>query len=134
MKGRVIPVIGTERDHDPDVDERLDAQPGRDPGGQQRPERVGRRERDPDALVGEDDEQDDDEPAPDEPELLADDREDEVVAGVRQEQPAGAPALAQAEPEEARPSRARAGPGPSGSRCPSGSAHGSIQARIRSSW
>ena len=63
MNGSVIPVIGTSVDDDRDVDERLDAQPGGDPGRQQRAERVGRAERDADASVGEQHEQRDDDDA-----------------------------------------------------------------------
>src|SRR5947208_8872377 len=70
---------GQQRDDDPDVDEGLEAQPDRDPGGQQGPERVGRATGRPDPGVAKDEEQGDDDAGPDEPELLADDREDEVV-------------------------------------------------------
>src|SRR4029078_6336865 len=47
-----------------------------------------------------DQEQGDDDRRPDEPELLADDRKDEVVPRVREVEPAGELALAQAAPEE----------------------------------
>ena len=46
--------------------------------------------------VAEGEEQHDHEAGAEQPELLADDREDEVVRGVGQEQPAGQPALAEA--------------------------------------
>src|SRR5207245_4593850 len=78
----------------------LDAEPGGDPCREQRPERVGSRERDADPRVGQADEQEDHDPRPDQSELLADDREDVVVARVRQEQAAGQPALPETGPEE----------------------------------
>src|SRR5262245_47987385 len=87
-------------DDDADVDERLEAEPGGDARGEERPERVRRPERRPDPGVGEDEEEDDDRRRPEEPELLADDREDEVVPGVRQVEAAGELALAEAGPED----------------------------------
>src|SRR5436309_6402874 len=68
-----------DRDYHADVDERLDTQPGRDACRKQRPECVRRRQRGSNALVRDHKEQDDDEAGADEPELLADDREDEIV-------------------------------------------------------
>ena len=72
-----------------------------DPRRQQRAERVGRPERRPDAQVAEGEEQHDHEPGAQQAELLADDREDEVVRRVGQEQAAGEAALAEARPDEA---------------------------------
>src|SRR5437667_3147195 len=89
-----------ERDDDADVDERLDAQPGGDPRREERPERIGRRQRRPDAGIAKHEEQADDDCAADQPEFLPDDRKDVVVARVRQEEPAGEPALAEACPED----------------------------------
>ena len=73
-----------------------------DAGREQRPERVGRAERRPDAQVAEDEEQHDHEPGAEQPELLADDREDEVVRRVGQEQPAREAALAKARARRCR--------------------------------
>lgn len=89
-----------ERDDDRDVDERLECQPGRDARRQQATERVGRAERDPHAVEGEDEEEaDDDEPA-EQPELLGDDGEDEVVRGIREIEAAGLRRLAETLPQE----------------------------------
>src|SRR5689334_5208515 len=73
-----------QRNDDADVDERLQTEPGGDAGREQRAERVRRPERGPDAGDGQDAEQGDDDEGSHEPELLADDREDEVVPGVRE--------------------------------------------------
>ena len=81
--GSVIPVIGTSVTTTADVDERLDAQPPGDPGREQRPERVWRRQRDSDARVRQRGEQGDDDDRADQPEFLADLGEDEVVEGIR---------------------------------------------------
>jgi hypothetical protein len=83
-----------------DVDERLDADPGRDASREQGTEGVRGPERGPDPEIPEGEEQDDHEAAPEQAELLADDREDVVVERVGQEQPAGEPALAEAGPEQ----------------------------------
>src|SRR5439155_25471373 len=90
-----------QRHHDGDVDERLEAQPGGDAGREQGAERVRCAKRRPDPGIREQDEQADDEGGPDEPELLADERGDEVVRGVWQLQPAGELALAETRPEDA---------------------------------
>jgi hypothetical protein len=79
-------------DDDADVDERLQAQPAGDAGCQQRPERVRCRKRGAGPSVGQDEEQHDDRARAEEAELLADDREDEVVERVRHEHPAVAEA------------------------------------------
>ena len=59
-------------------------------------------------------------PAAEQPELLADDREDEVVAGVGQEQPAGEPALARGPAPKMPPSPSASRPWTCGSRCRAG--------------
>src|SRR4051794_38202848 len=89
-----------ERHDDADVDERLEAEPRRDARRQQSPERVRRPKRRSDARVAEDEKEHYDKAAADQPELLADDRKDEVVERVRQEEPAGEPALAEARADE----------------------------------
>ena len=103
------------------------------PAASSAPNVSGAAERDADALVGEDHEQDDDEVAPTQPELLADDREDEVVAGVRQEQPAGARLWPSPSPMRP-PEPSASSPWTEWKPMPAGSAHGSSKARIRSSW
>src|SRR3990170_8131471 len=94
------PGHGQEGDDDADVDERLDAQPGGDPGGKQSTERVGRPHGRPDASVGEDEEQEDHGPGADQPELLTNDGEDEVVPGIRQVEASGELRFAEARPEQ----------------------------------
>ena len=68
--------------HRADVDQRLDDDPDGDPGGQVAAERVGGALGDPDAGVGEGDEQQQDREGAEQAELLADDGEDEVGVGV----------------------------------------------------
>ena len=133
MNGSVMPVIGTSATTTAMLMNAWMHSQAVMPGRKQRPEGIGRGERDPDARVREDHEQGDDDRRRRAPELLADDREDEVVAGVREEQAAGQPALAEpraedaAEPERDQPlDRVVADAG--------GSAHGSRNARMRSSW
>ena len=104
MNGSVMPVIGNRATTTPMLMNAWVHSQVVIPAASSAPNVSGARQRDPDPLVGQDDEQGDDEPGPDQPELLADDREDEVVAGIRQEQPAGHATLAQAEPDE--PTRA----------------------------
>ena len=68
--------------HDPerhaDVLEGLEGEPGDDPGGHDRPVQLGRLAGDPAGAPQDDAEQDDDQPGPEEAELLARDGEDEV--------------------------------------------------------
>ena len=99
--GSGMPVTGMSPTTTADVDERLEADPGRDPRREHRAEGVRRARgevripRYPMArnrtITS---------PAAQQPELLADDREDEVVEGVGQEQAAGEPALAEARAED----------------------------------
>src|SRR5688572_13677105 len=91
-----------EVDHDADVDEGLVREPGGDPEGDEATERVGCVHRDTEAAPREQGEQEDDAQAADEAELLADDREDEVVPRVRDGEAAGMRvALTEADPEDA---------------------------------
>ena len=80
------------------VDDRLQADPGRDAGREQPAERVGRLHRDPDARVEQHPEGDHHDEGAHEAELLADDREDEVAVRVRQVVPL-LPAGAEADAE-----------------------------------
>ena len=97
------------------------------PAASRAPNVSGAASADPDPLVGDDDEQDDDEAAADEPEFLADDGEDEVVVGVRQEQPAGEAALAEPGAEDAAEAE-RQSPWIVWKPAPAGSLHGSRKA------
>ena len=93
--GSGMPVTGSRADDRADVDHRLADDPHRGAGGDERTEPVGRAQRGARAEDAERDEQPDHEEAPDEPELLADDGEDEVGVRVGQEvplRPAGAEA------------------------------------------
>ena len=101
MNGRVIPVTGRSATTTPMLMKAWKHSQAVIPSGQQRPERVGRTERGPDPGIGEEQEEPDDEARSDEPELLADDREDEVVPGVRQVEAAGELALAEPRAEDA---------------------------------
>src|SRR2546427_11661232 len=94
-----------QRHDDPDVDERLATEPRGDARREQRAKRIRCRERDPDSLVRKHAEERDHQPRSEEPELLADARESQIVAGVGEEQAARQAALAEtgtgdaAEPE-----------------------------------
>ena len=88
-----------------DVDDGLADDPAGDPGGQQGTEPVGGPQRRPHAEHGQGAEEDQHQGAADQPELLADDGEDEVGVGVGEEQPLG-PAGAET---DARPPAAAEG-------------------------
>ncbi len=101
MNGRVMPVTGKRATTTPMLMNAWMQNQAVIPAASRAPNVSGRPQRDPCPLVGQDEEHQDHEPGPDEPELLADDREDEVVPGVREVQPAGRAALAQARPQDA---------------------------------
>ena len=90
---------GQEPDHVTDVDGRLGDEPDRQRRRHHADPRVGVAGGDPQADVGQRREQPDDRDRAEEPQLLADDREDEVVVGVRQVAPLR-PALPEARPED----------------------------------
>ena len=120
MNGSVMPVTGMSATTTPMLMKAWMQSQAVIPAASSAPNVSGRRERDADPRVGQPDEQEDHDPRPDQPELLADDREDVVVAGVRQEQPAGQPALPEPGARGSRRARARAGPGSCGSRSRAG--------------
>ena len=70
--------------HRAEVHDRLQPDPRRDAGGEEPAERVGRAHRDPDARVDHHAERDQHDQLADQPELLAEHREDEVRVRVRQ--------------------------------------------------
>ena len=80
---------GQHAHHRPDVDEGLRSDPGHYPEREQSAEAVPRLHRRPDAEPHEPDEQGEHEHGADDPELLADDREDEVGLRVRAGNPTG---------------------------------------------
>ena len=86
MNGSGMPVTGRSAVTTIMLTRACDGEPGRDAAGQQAREGVGRRDRDPVALVGDDDEERHDGQRADEAPLLADDGEDEVGRGRRQVQ------------------------------------------------
>ena len=85
--GSVMPDTGSSADDRAEVDRGLADDPRGHTGGEQHAEPVGRAPRDAEPDEAEPGEQREHEQAPDQAELLADDREDEVGVRVRQEQP-----------------------------------------------
>ena len=97
--GSGMPGDREQPDDRADVDHGLPDDAHRDPGGEQRAEAVGGAQRHPDPEDREADEERDHEQPADQPELLADDREDEVGVRVREEVPLR-PARAEADAGE----------------------------------
>src|SRR6266511_34922 len=86
-EGERDPGYRQQPDDTTDVDRGLRDHPDRDARGKQHPEAIGCAQRGADAQDRERDEQAEDDGRPDEPELFADHREDEVGVSVREEQP-----------------------------------------------
>ena len=99
MNGSVMPVIGTSATTTPMLMNAWMHSQAVMPAASSAPNVSGAPSAIADARVGQEHEQRDDDARADQPELLADDREDEVVERVGQEQAAGQPALAEADPK-----------------------------------
>ena len=106
MNGSVIPVIGSSATTTPMLMNAWRQSQAVIPAASSAPNVSGADERDPDPGIRQEQEQGDDDDRPDQPELLADVGEDEVVEGVRQEDrwlsPEPGPEQA-AEPEREQP-------------------------------
>ena len=131
MNGSVMPVIGTRVTTTPMLMNAWRHSQPVIPAASSAPNVSGARERDADARVRQDQEQRDDRDRADEPELLADHGEDEVVEGVRARTRRLSPeAACRATP----PTPSASSPCTVWKPAPSGSDHGSSQVRIRSIW
>ena len=103
MNGSGIPVTGSTPTTAPMLISVSAADPGHEPEREQRAEAVGRLRGRPDPEPHEAAEEDEHQSGPDDAELLADDREDEVGVRVGQEAPLCLPAAEPGAEEVARP-------------------------------
>ena len=130
MNGSVIPVIGSSATTTPMLMNAWRHSQAVIPAASSAPNVSGAAERDADARVGQQQEQRDHDDRPDQPELLADLGEDEVVERVRDEHPA----VARGRVPNSPPTPSASSPWIVWKPSPSRSSQGSCQTRIRSSW